>query len=77
MTRQEFSEIVSDLELIVIESFLLCKALRVDPAFVKQAFGTDLKMVKYALPLSGVVPVETGSSGEFKIIPTKNTDDIP
>lgn len=52
------------------------KAIRVDPKFVKEAFNTDLKMVKYKLKITDeIVPVIDGRPGEFKIVPTTLADE--
>lgn len=77
MTQNEFYELIDELELIVIESFMWPVALRIDPEIIRKTFNTDVKMVKYRLRHSTEeVPVEPGKPGEFIVVPSTLTDDI-
>ena len=73
MNIQEFSDLLHEMEIMVLEAFLWPKTLIVDPTILEDVFGVKtLKIVKYKLPSSGeIIPVVYGKPGEFRIEPYK------
>lgn len=72
MTPKDFHQLIFDMELQLVENFLLPTELRVDPAIVEETYETKVKLKKYKTPVLGTFAIVVdGKPGEFILLGTK------